>query len=164
MKKKKVWLWFGSLVLVGGLLFAGIGCAVSAEESGENPALTPSVQVVPVSGAFDKNTTFTIVGSGFEPGQTIILETQDRFGNPSVVSDFVEPSSPVANKNGAFAVRWTLGRWARGSINEVGLYTLNVLDADFNLQASAPLGYCPKGEIAEGEELPPWCGPELLGK
>ena len=98
--------------------------------------------------------TVRIWGSGFAPGQEVILLVNDGPGTPSDITGFTSNRSDngtlVANERGAWTTLWTLGRFTRqrsgigpgdGDVERVR--TLAAVDpSTFDVVASTPLAFC----------------------
>lgn len=98
--------------------------------------------------------TVRIWGSGFAPGQQVILLVNDGPGTPSDITNYVSNKSAnntlVANDQGAWTAVWTLGRFTRqrsgigpGDGDVERMRSLSVIDPDsFDVVASTPLAFC----------------------
>lgn len=98
--------------------------------------------------------TVRIWGSGFAPGQEVILLVNDGPGTPSDITNYVSNKSAdntlVANDEGAWTSVWTLGRFTRqrsgigpGDGDVERMRALNVIDpGTFDVVASTPLAFC----------------------
>ena len=112
--------------------------------------------------------TVRIWGSGFAPGQEVILLVNDGPGTPSDITNYVSNRSAnntlVANDQGAWTSVWTLGRFTRqrsgigpgdGDVERVR--SLSIIDpGTFDVVASTPLAFCRvtdrANEVAAGVE------------
>ena len=96
-----------------------------------------------------------IWGSGFAPGQEVILLVNDGPGTPSDITGFTsnrvqESGTIVANERGAWTTVWTLGRFTRqrsgigpGDGDVERMRALSVVDpASFDVITSTPLAFC----------------------
>lgn len=104
--------------------------------------------------------TVRIWGSGFAPGQEVILLVNDGPGTPSDITGFTTNGSGngtmVANERGAWATVWTVGRLTRqrsgigpgdGDVERVR--TLAAIDpSTFDTVASTPLAFCQTSDRA----------------
>ena len=98
--------------------------------------------------------TVRIWGSGFAPGQEVILVINDGPGTPSDITNYVSNRSAnntlVANDRGAWTTVWTLGRFTRqrsgigpGDGDVERMRTLSVIDpGSFDVITSTPLAFC----------------------
>ena len=103
--------------------------------------------------------TVRIWGSGFAPGQEVILLVNDGPGTPSDIANFGrgggvsnanDVGAMVANDQGAWTGVWTLGRFTRqrsgigpGDGDVERMRSLSVVDpGSFDVVASAPLAFC----------------------
>ena len=101
----------------------------------------PTITVTPdITGS--KKVNFIIAGSGFEPNQELQLELY-MDGVSSLIHHSVKPKM-VPNELGAFAGVWTASREFKKKLLKPlpMVYTLTVLDKDFNILATAPLLFC----------------------
>ena len=102
----------------------------------------------------DSTTQVRIWGSGFAPGQEVILLVNDGPGTPNDIGDTITNASQdntmVANDRGAWTTVWTLGRFTRkrsgvgpgdGDVERVR--SLSAVDpATFDAITSTPLSFC----------------------
>ena len=98
--------------------------------------------------------TVRIWGSGYAPGQEVILLVNDGPGTPSDITNYVSNKSAnnslVANDQGAWTTVWTLGRFTRqrsgigpGDGDVERMRTLSVIDpGSFDVITSTPLAFC----------------------
>ena len=98
--------------------------------------------------------TVRIWGSGFAPGQEVILLVNDGPGTPSDITNYVSNKSAnntlVANDQGAWTSVWTLGRFTRqrsgigpGDGDVERMRSLSIIDpGTFDVVASTPLAFC----------------------
>ncbi len=99
--------------------------------------------------------TINIYGSGFMPGQEVILMVNDGPGTPSDITAFTsnrvrESGTIVANDRGAFSTVWSLGRFTRqrsgigpGDGDVERMRALSVVDpATFDVITVTPLAFC----------------------
>lgn len=103
--------------------------------------------------------TVRIWGSGFAPGQEVILLVNDGPGTPSDIANFGrgggvsnsnDVGAMVANDQGAWTGVWTLGRFTRqrsgigpGDGDVERMRALSVVDpGTFDVVASTPLAFC----------------------
>ena len=98
--------------------------------------------------------TVRIWGSGYAPGQEVILLVNDGPGTPSDITNYVTNRSDnntlVANEQGAWTTVWTLGRFTRqrsgigpGDGDVERMRTLSVIDpGSFDVITSTPLAFC----------------------
>ncbi len=94
-------------------------------------------------------------GSGFAPGQEVILLVNDGPGTPSDITGFTsnvvsESGTIVANERGAWTTVWALGRFTRqrsgigpGDGDVERMRALSVVDpSTFDVITSTPLAFC----------------------
>ncbi len=103
-------------------------------------------------------------GSGFAPGQEVILMVNDGPGTPSDITAFTsnrvrESGTIVANDRGAWTTVWTLGRFTRqrsgigpGDGEVERMRALSVVDpGTFDTITSTPLAFCRISDRVEME-------------
>ena len=147
---KKMVVFLITLVAVVGLI-AGTSFAAGSPGTGTGP------NVVIANPVCELGDTVIILGSGYEPGQTVNLVLETGLDRIDIVSGLPDEASPVANELGAWATAWEPGRIAsrvlasgRGGPGE-GTYIITATDEDYNTLASAPVAFW-----EEDEELPAW--------
>ena len=129
----------GITVAVMLVVFAA-GCAQSESEpavessGGENVIVTPSV--VPL----DSKSQVVIMGSGFQPGQSISILINDKFGNLSNMTNDLDPEL-VISEDGCWVSTWSLGRYASRGMMIEGVYSVRVQDESLAILASAPVAF-----------------------
>ena len=108
---------------------------------GETLVVTPS-EADFVPGQRSSPTSVWIYGSGFNPGQSLLVLIADQRG---VATDIGALSGVdvVANDDGAFGFKWTFGRFSRGGVGGEGMQSVRAVDAgSFDELATAPLALC----------------------
>lgn len=133
--------------------------------SGVENVVTGDVVVNHQLGSRSSGVQVRIWGSGYAPGQEVILLVNDGPGTPSDITNYVSNKSAnnslVANDQGAWTTVWTLGRFTRqrsgigpGDGNVERMRTLSVIDpGTFDVITSTPLAFCrltDRVAIAEG--------------
>ena len=140
--RKSLWL----LAIVPIVVAAGLAFGFGAAEVDAQPAsagLAPAkVTTIPLAATLEKSSKILIAGSGFAPNQEIFIAVRSGDGLLTEISGRVKPTIFSANEDGAFATTWDLGRWAKRGIGAEGIYTLQVVNSDYELTASTPLGLC----------------------
>ena len=139
---KSLWLLAIVPIVVAAALVFGPGTAkVDAQPA--SAGLAPAkVTTIPLAVTLEKGSKILIAGSGFAPNQEIFIAVRSADGLLTEISGRVKPTVFSANEDGAFATTWDLGRWARRGIGAEGIYTLQVVNSDYELAASTPLGLC----------------------
>ena len=122
--------------------------------SGVENVVTGDVVVNHQLGSRDSGVQVRIWGSGYAPGQEVILLVNDGPGTPSDITNYVSNKSAnnslVANDQGAWTTVWTLGRFTRqrsgigpGDGDVERMRTLSVIDpGSFDVITSTPLAFC----------------------
>lgn len=123
---------------------------------GETLVVTPN-EADFVPGTRSSRTAVWVYGSGFNPGQSVLVLIADQRG---VATDIGALSSVdvVANDDGAFGFKWTFGRFTRTGVGGEGMQSVRVVDAGtFDELATAPLALCNLSGRAEDAEVPSHC-------
>ncbi len=122
--------------------------------SGVENVVTGDVVVNHQLGSRSSGVKVRIWGSGYAPGQEVILVINDGPGTPSDITNYVSNKSAnntlVANDQGAWTTVWTLGRFTRqrsgigpGDGDVERMRTLSVIDpGSFDVITSTPLAFC----------------------
>ncbi len=127
-----------------------------------------SVTVIPTEinfepGARSSGTEVWVYGGGFSPGVEVNILVTDGNGVVSDITGETSVSPLIANEQGAFATKWTLGRFTRSTVGGENVQTLWIVDQNYKNLAAASIAFCDVGrneDKAEGEELeevPEWC-------
>jgi hypothetical protein len=110
-------------------------------------------------------------GSGFVPGTEIVILISDSNG---VLTDITIPAGKrkdgggsvanlAANADGAWATEWRIGRFSRKGVGGEGMFSVLIMDQDFNTLTTTPLALCNlsrNAKLAEGAEaadVPNYC-------
>ena len=148
--KKSILVLISVIAIIG--LIAGTGIATGADMMGNGPNL---VVATPVS---ELGEPVTIMGSGFEPGETIYLVIDTGESRIDLEYELADGVSPVINDVGAFVTAWDPGRIASRVIASgrggpgAGAYTIMATDTDYVTLTTAPIALWEA--VDEGEELP----------
>ncbi len=143
------WWWRRALltvtILVGtvlGLLLTGCTTQTPTEspETKPPPTVTTDRTVVPFeAGAKKSKEVVVIYGSGFEPGTEVLILLPDSWGNLNNIVPLADQSPLMVNEDGSFELAWKLDRWTRKDVGGPGLFSLLVVDTDYNTLATTPL-------------------------
>ena len=143
------------VVLVAVVVIAGLvgGTTIAAgSPGGSDPA--PTVVVITPVVELSNDATVTIMGSGYEPGQEVVLIITSLDGVKADIGYALDPA-PVANEVGAWATVWTAaGRYVKKKVVKEAIYSITVTDADYNTLATAPFGFYDASKPSE--EWPSW--------
>ncbi|MEX2598502.1 MAG: hypothetical protein WD533_02490 [Dehalococcoidia bacterium] len=144
-----IWLAFG---ILAGLALATItfGPSARADEHGNANITLASTEV----NFSEADGVAWIYGSNLTPGQEVGILLRDGGGVYTDISSASIPYPAVVGDDGAFAVRWDVGRFAR--VGGEGLYTLRIVDRGFNEIGTAPIALCNHAR-GEGEDAPEFC-------
>ncbi len=156
---KSLWLLAIAPIVVAAVLVFGPG-ATGVDAQPASAGLAPArVTTIPLAATLEKGSEILIAGSGFAPNQEIFIAIRSGDGLLTEISGRVDPPTFSANEDGAFAVTWDLSRWARRGIGAEGIYTLQVVNSDYELTASSPLGLCDPEKL---EAV--FCGEGFVGR
>ena len=142
------------LGIVAGSAMLPPRASADSDGTGAESVVTGDVIVNHQLGARSSGEQVRIWGSGFAPGQEVILLINDGPGTPSDITNYVSNKSAdntiVANAQGAWTTVWTLGRFTRqrsgigpgdGEVERVR--SLSVLDpGTLDIITSTPLAFC----------------------
>lgn len=128
--------------------------ADSHATGGEALVVTPS-EADFVPGQRSSRTKVWIYGSGFNPGQSLLVLVADQRGVATDVGA-LSGVDVAANDDGAFGFEWTIGRFSRGGVGGEGMQSVRAVDAgSFDELATAPLALCNltrNDDLEEGAE------------
>ena len=139
---KSLWLLAIVPIVVAAALVFGSGAAGVDAQLGSAGLAPARVTTIPLAATLEKGSEILIAGSGFAPNQEIFIAVRSGDGLLTEISGRVAPPTFSANEDGAFAATWDLSRWARRGIGAEGIYTLQVVNSNYELTASSPLGLC----------------------
>jgi len=170
---KRAYLILLPALLLSLMLSLVPGCAKTPPPEEEEAAVVkvaPTVIITPDVAKIDSKLQMVITGSGFEPGQEILILVGAPGVAPAILSaaeqlpgKAVEAGpldvKPVPDETGAWITVWTLKSYIKmlGSVAEnkgEGLYTVQVVDADYNVLASAPFALA--DTTKPKEQWPAW--------
>lgn len=151
--KKSILVLITVVAVIG--LIAGTSLATGAANNGNGPTLVVTKPVLQIGQPV------TILGSGFEPGETVYLVINAGVaGSVDIEYELEGGVSPVVNDVGAFVTAWIPDRIAarviagsRGGPGN-GAYTIMATDTDYNTLTTTPIALyeVPK----DGSALPAW--------
>ena len=153
MTKRGAFL-FVAMGLIAGLVLATIlgGGTAKADShaSGYEEVRTNVQQADFQPGQSRETTEVWFQGSGFVPGTSIVILISDSNG---VLTDITIPAGRrrdgggsvanlAANDDGAWATEWRIGRFSRRGVGGEGMFSVLIMDQDFNTLATTPLALC----------------------
>ena len=115
------------IFLVMVLVFGITGCATTEKKPdlpGTLEILTPEVDLA-------KQTKVKLKGTGFKPGDAVMMLFYDQNDVPLDVGWALKPE-PKADANGEWATTWNAKRYMQKKMIKAGEYTIAVTDADYN--------------------------------
>jgi hypothetical protein len=119
------------MVLVAGI----IGCATAEKK----PDLPGTLEVLtPVLDLSNKETDVKLKGTGFTPGQEIMVLITDVDGIRTDVGWALDPE-PKADASGAWETTWDASRFVSKKLITAGDYSITVTDADYNEIDTQPI-------------------------
>ena len=149
-------------VLVALIVAAGIirGNTFSLAADLPDAKAQPTLTVYPPLIKVHKNTSFVIMGSGFQPGEQIRLTMPDANGLTSELWEYLAPKPEpgdgvTVDSFGNFACLYVFGRSER--VQQEGIYTITANDNNYSPLAVAPIGMadpggrCRIGDYPRGE-------------
>ena len=154
MMTKRGGFLFMAMGLLAGLvlatMFGGGSTAKADGHTGFQEVRTSTQQADFTPGASREKTEVWFQGSGFTPGMEVIILISDSNG---VLTDITIPAGRrkdgggsvyplVANDDGAWATEWRIGRFSRRGVGGEGMFSVLVMDANFNTLATTPLALC----------------------
>ena len=145
--------------LVGLALAAALTTNEGARADGHSTG-SETLVVTPSEADFEpgnrnSRTTVWVYGSGFNPGQSVLVLVADQRG---VATDIgaLAGVDVSANDDGAFGLAWTFGRFSRSGVGGEGMQSVRAVDAgSFDELATAPLALCNltrNDDLEEGAE------------
>jgi len=142
-------------LIAGFSAFGSKSASADGHISGLENVVVDDVTVDHELGRRTSRQTVRIWGSGFAPGQEVIIMVNDGPGTPSDITGFTsnrvrESGTIVANDRGAWTTVWTLGRFTRqrsgigpGDGDVERMRALSVVDpGSFDVITSTPLAFC----------------------
>jgi hypothetical protein len=121
------------MVLVAGI----IGCATAEKK----PDLPGTLEVLtPVLDLSNKETDVKLKGTGFTPGQEIMVLIADVDGIRTDVGWALDPE-PKADANGMWETTWDAKRFVDRKLVKAGEYLITVTDADYNEIDAKPVQF-----------------------
>ncbi len=152
-------------LITGFTVFNSKSASADGHISGLENVVVESIVVDHELGSRSSRETVRIWGSGFAPGQEVILMVNDGPGAPSDITGFTsnrvrETGTMVTNDRGAWTTVWTLGRFTRqrsgigpGDGDVERMRALSVVDpGTFDVITSTPLAFCHITDREEAQE------------
>jgi hypothetical protein len=115
-----------------------------------------SIVVTPAEAHFAEDTEVMIYGANLVPGTQVTILLMDGNGVYSDISSMSSPFPLVVNEDGAFAAKWVLDRWPRPGVGGKGVFSVRVMDEEFNEIGAAPISFCDH-ERDEDADVPSHC-------
>jgi len=124
MKKGINWI---TMIIV--VLSLGVNTPAVFAKSAVTPLISATSNV-----KMEKNTKVLIEGSGFRPGQLIILVYTDPNGVLTNIGYALKPT-PVADSKGEWSTTWNCWRYIRKKIINEGVSSIIATDDEYNIIA-----------------------------
>lgn len=136
-------LVIGLISLTGCATMKGKEAAKEEAMQADNGALGPVAFVATPNVAMDKKAKMVIMGTGFKPGQELVLLFTDANGVLTDIGYALKPA-PKADATGTWGTTWSCGRFISKKLIKKGAYTITVADSDYNTLAVAPVNFYAK--------------------
>ncbi len=100
-------------------------------------------------------TSLVVMGSGFEPNVGLNVLLRDATGATSLISDALTPKPKIdasieTDKFGQFASLFSIGAFE--TVETEGVYSLTIVDTNYNVLATTPIGFAdPNGRSGTAE-------------
>lgn len=141
MKNLKFFLIVVMVIVLSAAGVSTLSAAPEVDDLASTLVLQPS-HVLEMS----SSTMVGIMGSNYEPGQEVRLLVYHNDGSISDIGSQLDPE-PVANEFGVWSTAWTIGRYSKSGICQMGTYVMKATDTDYNVLATVPfVYYSPKKE------------------
>jgi hypothetical protein len=125
--------------VIGIILFNGIENQIFAAETAFKPVVTLSSHYVQM----DKKAKVVIMGTGFQPGQKLVLLVTTTDGIDTDQNALINPY-PKPDATGTWSTTWECGKLIGEELIKAGAYKLTVTDDDYNEIAITPVGFYEK--------------------
>jgi len=112
------------IFLITALVLGIIGFYGTGFAGGDLILVTPEVDLA-------KDTKVKLKGTGFKPGDAVMILFTDPDGVPLDIGWALKPE-PKADANGEWATTWNAKRYMEKKLIKEGEYTIAVTDADYN--------------------------------
>ena len=152
-------LWWVLLgMFAGAALIASLSTAHGADDprTGIEAVVASPTQVPDFNpSASSSSTTVWFHGSGFTPSTELSILLRDEGGVLTDITTVTDNYPLVSNSDGAWGASWLVDRFTR--VGAEGMFTVLVVDQDFNRLASVPLALCNTNSRPVGEVPPKGC-------
>ena len=150
--KRAMWGFTAVIFLMGvlaGCAHMGVSKETEKDGSASQTQLAPTLVVVnPVK--LEKDVKVVIIGTGFQPGQQLLILFKGHDGVLTNIGYALKPD-PVPNNQGAWSATWTCGDHLREDIRE-GVYTIAASTPDYRFLAHAPVAFYKQQPEAKPEK------------
>ncbi len=124
-----------SLIALVGLVFY-LSTSLIPVYAAPAAAVRPTISVSPSVIALEKNAKLVIMGSGYRPGQEVLILFHDALGVLTAL-----PDAAVANDRGSWAAVWDMADYVGRKIVTDGVYAIMSADAKYNVIATTTAGF-----------------------
>jgi len=161
MSRRVAFFWIAAALLAGLALTVALSSTQSAKADGHVTG-TETLVVTPTEADFEpgkrkSKTKVWLYGSGFAPGQSVMVLVADQHGNLTDIGA-LEKQDVAANDDGAFGFDWTFGRFTRKGVGGESMVSVIAVDpATFDTIATAPLALCNLKKRKEDAKVPDHC-------
>jgi|GEM_PF-588856 hypothetical protein len=124
--------WVTAIIMVLGL---GVYANAASGESSSTPIIsaTPMVKLA-------NDAKITIVGTGFKPGEEIVILYTDPNGVMADVGYALKPE-PKVDSNGEWSTTWNCGRYVKKKLIREGVISITVADGEYNILAHDTIAF-----------------------
>ncbi len=131
------------------IVVVSLALSFGSAYAGPAAALRPTISVSSPIVVLDKNAKLIIMGSGYRPGQEVVVLFHDAFGVLTNV-----PENAVANDRGSWAMVWDMNDYVSKNIITGGVYAIMAADAKYNVFASTAVGFIDASK--DPKDWPDW--------
>lgn len=131
------------------VLVVSLALSLSSAYAGPAAALRPTITVSSPIMVLDKSSKLIIMGSGYRPGQEVMVLFHDTLGVLTNV-----PETVVANDRGSWATVWDLKDYVDKKIITDGVYAIMAADSKYNIFASTAVGFIDASK--DPKDQPAW--------
>ena len=114
-------------------IIMALGLGVHADSASGQSSPAPLISATPMV-EMTKDAEVTILGTGFKPGEEIIILYTDPNGVVADIGYALKPE-PKADTKGEWATTWDCGRYVGKKLITEGVTSITVTDSEYNILA-----------------------------